>query len=314
MPKLNTDLIEKNSGNPRQLWKIVNSKLGNKGKKDNNISEIYDENNDIVKDPSKIANNMNNYYSNMGKEMSDKITAPSNNFIQLPPSNINSIFLNPTDEIEVKKIIENMKIKNGGVDKINPKTLKAISEHIADPLAHIINKCIEKSIWLDALKAAEVVPIYKSGKKLVVNNYRPISLISNIAKIFETVIYETIFDFIYKHKILSEKQFGFIKNKEIRDALSYITKRVYENLDKSKPIIVAFLDLAKAFDTVDHNILLHKLQAYGIRGNAYKLIQSYLTNRKQKVRIDQRDSEPITITMGVPQVTILRPLLFSSIL
>ena len=87
--------------------------------------------------------------------------------------------------MEVKKIIENVKIKNGVVDKINAKTFKAISEHIAHPLAHIINKCIEKSIWPDALKAAEVVPIYKSGKKLVVNNYRSISLISNIAKTFD---------------------------------------------------------------------------------------------------------------------------------
>ena len=256
--KYEKDLIEKNSGDPRQLWKIINSKLDKKVKKDNNICEIYDENNEIVKDPSKIAKIMNDYYGKMGKDMSDKITGRSKNFIQLPPSNVNSIFLNLTNEMEVKKIIENMKIKNGGIDKINAKTLQAISEHIADPLAHIINKCIEMSIWPDALKVAEVVPIYKSGKKLVVNNYRPISLISNIAKIFEKVIYERIFDFIYKQKILSEKQFGFIKNKGTRDALSYITKRIYENLDKSKPIIVAFLNLAK-IDTVDHNILLHKL-------------------------------------------------------
>ena len=240
--KYEKNLIEKNSGNPRHLWKIINPKLGNKGKNDNNISEIYDENKEIVKDPSKIANIMNDHYSKMGKEMSDKIIARGNNFIQLPPSNVNSIYLNPTNEIEVKKIIENMKIKNGGVDKINAKTLKTISDNIADPLAHIINKCIEKSIWPDALKVAEVVPIYKSGKKLVVNNYRPISLISNIAKIFVKVIYVRIFDFINKHKILSEKQFGFIKNKGTRDA-SYITKRIYDNLDKSKPIIVAFLDL-----------------------------------------------------------------------
>ena len=106
------------------------------------------------------------------------------------------------------------------------------------------------------------------------------------------------FYFIYNHKILSEKQFGFIKNKGTKHALSYITKMIYQNLDKSKPIIVAFLDLAKAFDTVDHNILLHKLQAYGIRGNAHKLMQSNLSNRKQTVRIDQSESEPITITMG----------------
>ena len=91
--KYEKDLIEKNSGNPRQLWKIINSKLGNKGKKDNNISGMYDENNEIVKDPSKIAKITNDYYGKMGKDMSYKITGPSNNFIQLPPSNINSIFL-----------------------------------------------------------------------------------------------------------------------------------------------------------------------------------------------------------------------------
>ena len=128
MPKLNTRKL-----NTRifQLWKIINSKLGNKGKEDNNISEIYDENNEIVKDPSKIAKIMNDYYGKMGKDMSDKSTAPSNNFIELPSSNVNSIFLNSTNEMEVKKIIENMKIKNGCVDKINAKTLKTISEHIA---------------------------------------------------------------------------------------------------------------------------------------------------------------------------------------
>ena len=165
--KYDKDLINKNSGNPRQLWKIINSKLGNKGKKDNIISEIYDENKEIVKDPTKIANIMNEYYGKMGKEMSDRITAPSNKTIQLPPSNVKSIFLNPTNEYEINKIIQNLKNKNGGVDKINAKTLKTISDLISDPLPHIINKCIEKSVWPDALKAAQVVPIYKAGKKTI---------------------------------------------------------------------------------------------------------------------------------------------------
>ena len=100
--KYDKDLIEKNSGNTRQLCKIINSELGNKGIKDN-ISEIYDENKEIVKDPTTIANIMNDYYGKMGKEMSDNITAPSNNIIQLPPSNLNSIFLNPKNEMEIKK-------------------------------------------------------------------------------------------------------------------------------------------------------------------------------------------------------------------
>ena len=109
--KYDKDLIEKNSGNPRQLWKIINSKLGNKGKKDNNIREIYDENKEIVQDSHKIANIMNEYYGKMGKEISDKITAPINKSIKIPPSNLHSIFINPTNEIEIKKIIETLKIK-----------------------------------------------------------------------------------------------------------------------------------------------------------------------------------------------------------
>ena len=114
------------------------------------------------------------------------------------------------------------------------------------------------------MKVSEIVPLRLSGNKREVLNYRPISLISNLAKIFEKLIYNRLYNFISKNKLLSCKQYGFIKNKGAKDALSFITNKIYENLDKSIPIATTFLDLAKTFDTVNHKILLDKLYNYGI--------------------------------------------------
>lgn len=304
-------IVEQNIDNQRNLWKVINNKIGNDRKeKGTNIREIITNDNEIVKDQKEIVNIMNTHYCKMGEDMSKKISIPKNKKISLPPINEKSIFLKPTDNHEVISIIDNLKNKNGGVDRISAKTLKTISSHISETLANIFNNCIEQSIWPDALKKAEVIPIYKSGKKHIIENYRPISLISNIAKIFEKIIYNRLSDFITKNNLLSSKQFGFTKKKGTKDALSYITSKIYENLDKSTPIAVTFIDLAKAFDTVNHEILLDKLYSYGIRGKAYDLLESYLKNRKQKVRIGQNSSDFKNINTGVPQGTILGPLLF----
>ena len=303
--------IKANINNARQLWKIINSKIGKKVKSNNNsINKIAKENNEILTEPNDIANYMNNYFCNIGEKISDSIKINKNKNISLPTSNKNSIFLRPTNAMEVQTVIKNMKNKNGGVDTIHAKSIKTISILMSDTLAYIYNQCIEQSVWPDALKISEIVPIYKAGSKMDVANYRPISLISNLAKILERLIYNRLYDFICKHRILSRKQFGFVKNRGTKEVLSMMTNKLYENLDKSKPIAITFLDLAKAFDTVNHTILLKKLYNYGIRGNAYKLLENYLQNRYQKVRIDQHESERSNVKSGVPQGTILGPLLF----
>ena len=214
------------------------------------------------------------------------------------------------NKYEVQRIIDELKLKNGGVDNINAKTLKVLKPLISEPLANILNQCIETAIWPEALKTAEIVPIYKGGDKLKMGNYRPILLISNVAKVFEKMLHNRIYNFILKNKILNTKQYGFIKNRGTKDALNEITNRVYENLDRSMPIIVTFLDLAKAFDTVNHDILLEKLWTYGIRGKPHQLLKDYLNKRKLKVRIGNVTSDYEEINIGVPQGTILGPLLF----
>ena len=196
------------------------------------------------------------------------------------------------------------------IDNINGKTLKTLVKHIAEPLVHTFNLCIEKAIWPDAQKTAEVIPVHKSKEKHIATNYRPISLISNIAKILEKIIHNKITNFMNKCEILAKNQYGFRKNESTKDALSLISNAIYGKLDKSTPIAIIFLDLAKAFDTVNRQILLDKLYNYGIRGSAINLIKSYLGNRLQKVKLNNVNSQFLSVNMGVPQGTILGPLLF----
>ena len=308
--KYEKNYIEINSNNPKQLWTIINSKVNKNKESKHVINEIESNTKEIIKDPREIANKLNLYYARLGQEMNSKIRATRSTANKLPRKCNESIFIKPTDKYEVQRIIDELKLKNGGVDNINAKTLKVLKPLISEPLANILNQCIETAIWPEALKTAEIVPIYKGGDKLKMGNYRPISLISNVAKVFEKMLHNRIYNFILKNKILNTKQYGFIKNRGTKDALNEITNRVYENLDRSMPIIVTFLDLAKAFDTVNHDILLEKLWTYGIRGKPHQLLKDYLNKRKLKVRIGNVTSDYEEINIGVPQGTILGPLLF----
>ena len=123
-------------------------------------------------------------------------------------------------------------------------------------MAHIINTAIYQGTCPSQFKNSDICPIYKSGSKKELNNYRPISLISNLAKVFEKIIFSKLYNFVINNHLISVNQFGFLKNKGANDAIALLSDYVYEKLGCSDPTIVAFLDYSKAFDTVDHNILL----------------------------------------------------------
>lgn len=303
-------IIEMNINNSKNLWSFINEKLGKNTKKNDYINFIYDDEKSKVQDSFQIANCLNTYFSNVGNQLSNKIQQPATFQIKLPPINPNTIFLSPTNSYEVLNIIKNMKIKSSGVDDINAKTVITLANFIAEPLVHIINLCIERAIWPDEFKKADIKPIHKAKDKHNMSNYRPISLISNLAKIFEKIIYHRILEFIEKHKLISKRQYGFMKKLSTRDALNYLTNLIYQRLDKSAPVAVTFLDLAKAFDTVNHKILLDKLYNYGIRGKAHQLITSYLQNRYHRVKVNDVISEYCEVNTGVPQGTVLGPLFF----
>ena len=156
-------------------------------------------------------------------------------------------------------------------------------------------------VFPDALKISEVIPIHKGGSTEEINNYRPISLLSVFDKIIEKLMHKRLYEFLQEHKILFQNLFGFRKNNSTTFALLEITEKIKETIDNKKYGCGIFIDLRKAFDTVNHEILLKKLEHYGIRGKALTWFTSYLTNRKQYVFLNGECSKSNYITCGVPQ-------------
>lgn len=302
--------IEKNKNSSKSLWDCVN-KMCNKVQPETKIAKINANGGEIITDKYEISNAFNIHYSNLGENYANKIKEVKNSSEKINVLE-NTMYLYPTNAEEVGSVIKQLKVKKSpGHDFIRAETLKQIGNEIGKPLTFIINKCFATGCFPDVLKVGIIKPLYKGGDKLEVINYRPISLISNLAKIIEKIIKKRIVMFLEKYKLISEQQYGFREGRSTEDAIYKLTSYMYNALDKKKPALCIFVDLSKAFDTVSHEKLLGKMKHYGLRGNICKLIKSYLSNRKQQVNIDGTLSNPETVTYGVPQGTVLGPLLFT---
>jgi retron-type reverse transcriptase len=169
---------------------------------------------------------------------------------------------------------------------------------------------VESGIYPDKLKHAKVIPIFKNDRETDPSNYRPISLLSIFNRIFEKVMYERLKKFLEKYNILYENQYGFREKRSTQHAIIDIVNQIQTNMDKNMYACGIFIDLQKAFDTVNHSILLQKLQHYGIRGIINDWFSSYLLNRIQTTQIGTVVSDKETMLSGVPQRSVLGPLLF----
>ena len=239
-------------------------------------------------------------YSNH-KYFSEYLTNPSEGIFELTPTT--------SSEIEMHLVSFDSQ-KSVGPNSIPTFLLKKISKQISTPLSKLVNFSFDTGTYPDKLKIAKVIPIFKSGCELSVNNYRPISLLSNFNKLFEQLMYKRLYNFLNLQNSIYELQFGFRKNHSTTHALISLTEKIREALDDNKFACGIFIDLKKAFDTVDHAILLKKLDHYGVRNASNKWFKSYLDNRKQFVSINNFDSDNLSVNIGVPQGSVLGPLLF----
>jgi len=222
-------------------------------------------------------------------------------------STSNSIFLYPTMPHEIIEFVSTFKAnKSPGYDDVLPKTVKSVIHTIAEPLSTAINVSFDQGTFPDALKIAKVVPSLKSDDRTIVSNYRPVSVISVFSKIYEKVMYKRLFDYFVENKFLVDNQFGFRKQHSTSMAILRLVDQIATEIDKGNLTMGVFIDLSKAFDTIDHHILLDKLPMYGIRGNCFDWFNSYLTERKPYVCLN----DMLCVNCGVPPGSILGPLLF----
>jgi len=298
--------------NSKKTWQILNDIIKPK-QNQNKQNSIFRINNNEISDPQKIANTFCDYFTSIGPSLAKNIPECHSRFRSFLPQNMNvhSIFLEPVDESEIIKIIKGFKSsKSAGYDHITMEDIKNACIYITHPLVNIINQSLHNGIFPNNLKIARVVPVFKTGNKLDFKNYRPISILPAFSKIFEKVIYNRLIKFFNKHSIISNSQYGFRKNHSTNLALIDLYDKISTAIDNRELAIGIFLDLSKAFDTVNHSILLEKLNHYGVRGIALSLIKSYLSNRMQYVQYNNYCSDRKLISCGIPQGSILGPLLF----
>ena len=277
---------------------------------------MKNKNGETLSAPNEIADCLNEHFGSVGKEMAEKFENCENDVVNDPLEYVcveqtESMYLYETDEYEIMRLISSLQAgKACGYDHISNKIVKETSNVIVPYLTKLFNSCMNQGVFPNAYKVAQVTPLFKGGDAENLNSYRPISLLPVLGKLLEKIISVRTIKFLEKFNLLSENQFGFRAKFSTEYAVLDIYEKLLKNLSDKKSTCAIFLDLAKAFDSVSHDILLKKLRKYGIRGNVFKLFESYLSSRSQFVKCGNTMSSLVNILFGVPQGSILGPLLF----
>ena len=258
--------------------------------------------------------------ANVGKIYSDRVQPPRvlvetyNEKINM--SNI-SIFLSPTDRKEIKSLIMNLPAKNSsGCDEISNNLLKKLCPVLLTPLEKIFNKSLNEGVFPELMKLADISPLFKSKLDNEANNYRPISLLMTISKVLEKIIYQRTYGFMESTGQIYNSQYGFRSQHSCESAVAKLTSEIIKGKQNGMYTLALFLDLSKAFDTLEHKVLLDKMYRYGIRGSSLNWFKSYLENRKIRVKCQVASSGKLEysdyqiVNYGTPQGSCLGPYIF----
>lgn len=341
----NSDFLKNSDNLGKASWQVINAsrKLKKEPKKEIKI--------DNCANVEEVSNTLNSFFISKPKLIHDQVAqflcdTYSNN---VPNFNItekvitNSFFLFPCTPSEIESIVRSLKSSNtAGPDGTSSSLLKSEIKTFSAPISHLVNVSFNEGVFPSKLKISKIIPLYKKGSQTDPNNYRPLAITSAISKIFEKAFYNRVIKFLTKHSVLSERQFGFLKNRTTMQALLDTTRHILNNFDKKISTAACFLDLTAAFDCVQHGLLLKKLENYGIRGNALNWIKTFLTDRIQYVEVTSNlnndsylydidgfyflkgllqglpagnvqgviKSKINTVNCGVPQGSVLGPLLY----
>ena len=296
--------------NIKATWNLIGMLINRKKKSSVNINKLFYNNKHYAK-KTDISEKLNSYFINVGPNQAASIPSYDNadptQYIKR--SFRDSFMFQPISVHEVRDAIQALKTNKSYID-IPQKCIKLATDHISESITTVFNNSLEQGIMPNVLKLSKVTPVDKGGELSDPSNYRPISTLSSFAQILEKLIHSQITRYLDKHDILSKYQFGFRKGRSTEQAIVEITDNLKKAIDNNLYTCGVFLDLSKAFDTVNHKILLNKLESYGVRGTALKWFASYLSNRQQFVSINNTHSSKQTVICGIPQGSSLGPLLF----
>ncbi len=303
--------------NVKKLWNVINSVIRKTTDKTSVIEMISGPSGEI-REPKGIANEFGNFFATTGEKLARKITCPDvsiNEYLNRIPRVEKSMFVTLTTQAEIQKIISSLPSKSSsGHDNISNILLKGIGNSITYPLERIFNRSIIDGEFPQQMKLAEVVPLYKSKEKYLTTNYRPVSLLTTTSKVLEKVMHNRLSCFLDQNQILYNSQYGFRKARNCEQAIMELVGKIIQRKAEGNGTMSVFLDLSKAFDTLDHDILLRKMGKYGIRGIANDWFKSYLTKRNLRVKLNVENSiiksDTFDISYGTAQGSCLGPLLF----
>lgn len=297
-------------GNSKKTWGVINSILYNKNKSGAAEIESIVTNNSVLMNPQDICEHMNSFFAGIGQELAGKLPHLPIDVSKEHHSN-KTMFFRPVSEEEVEKVIESLDpMKATGADSVDVRSLKLCKQFIVPVLCKLINQSLYTGEVPEKMKVAKIRPLHKGGSKDSADNYRPISVLPSISKVFEIIVNNRLLSYLKSINFLYDHQYGFRESSDTVSATLDLVSELQLQLDQGKRMAVVSLDLRKAFDTVDHTILLQKMNLLGIRGQCYDWFRNYLVNRRQFVRINNTCSSEKNVNCGVPQGSILGPSLF----